>query len=260
MKVYLAGPMTGVPEHNFPAFERDARRLRAIGHEVVSPRELSGDAPGAALETPWEHHLRRDLAEMLGCDAVALLPAWTHSRGAKLEVQTAWAVGIPVYYAEDLLNELTRGPAQALKPENVPEEHRRPVPPALPRHDVTILATPEEQGLTPGGERVVDPATGAVKADGGKSRVDLLPVRPMLDIGAVLEFGARKYAPWNWARGFDWSRPYAAALRHLYAWYGGEDLDQETGLSHLAHAACCLLFLLEYEHSGAGHDDRPGKD
>lgn len=73
----------------------------------------------------------------------------------------------------------------------------------------------------------------------------------------VLEFGARKYAAWNWAKGMKWSRLYAAALRHWLADLKGEQCDSETGLSHLQHMACCLMFLLVYEADGIGEDDRP---
>ena len=96
----------------------------------------------------------------------------------------------------------------------------------------------------------------AVKFDGDKLRMELLPVRPIEDIASVLTIGAKKYADRNWEKGFDYSRTYGALQRHMHAWYKGEDNDPETGLSHLAHAGCCLMFLLEFTHSGAGTDDR----
>lgn len=99
--------------------------------------------------------------------------------------------------------------------------------------------------------------SGGIKNDAGKSRVDLIPSSALLEIGKVMEFGARKYAPNNWRKGFDWSRLYGAALRHLLAHKDGESTDKETGLSHLAHASCCLLFLLTHELEGLGNDDRP---
>jgi hypothetical protein len=74
---------------------------------------------------------------------------------------------------------------------------------------------------------------------------------------AVLEFGAAKYGPRNWEKGMAWHRPYSAAMRHLWAWWMGEDRDQETGLSHLAHALCCIMFLMAYVKRGGGTDDRP---
>jgi len=61
----------------------------------------------------------------------------------------------------------------------------------------------------------------------------------------------------NWEQGMAWSRLYAATFRHLTAWWGGERTDQETGLSHLAHAGCCVCFLIAFELRGIGTDDRP---
>lgn len=90
----------------------------------------------------------------------------------------------------------------------------------------------------------------------GKTRLDLIPFGAVRQIADVLAFGAEKYEAHNWCNGMEWSRVYAALLRHVTAWWEGEDLDAETGLSHLAHAGCCLMFLLEYERNGWGTDDR----
>lgn len=96
----------------------------------------------------------------------------------------------------------------------------------------------------------------AIKEDGDKNRLELLPVGPLQDIAEILTFGAKKYADHNWRNGFKWSRLIGACLRHLFAWAGGQDKDPETGKSHLAHAGCCILFLLEHEKRGLGEDDR----
>lgn len=77
-----------------------------------------------------------------------------------------------------------------------------------------------------------------------------------MSVAAVLGFGAEKYAADNWRKGMEWRRLYGAALRHLMAWERGEDLDPESGLPHLAHAGCCILFLLSYQLVGGGTDDR----
>lgn len=61
----------------------------------------------------------------------------------------------------------------------------------------------------------------------------------------------------NWEKGFKWSRLFGSTLRHLFAWYRGETIDPESGLNHLSHAACNIIFLLEFSHTGAGEDDRP---
>lgn len=95
------------------------------------------------------------------------------------------------------------------------------------------------------------------KDDSGKSwRPGLVAVEFIKGIATVLAFGAIKYAPGNWAKGMDWSRPIDALDRHWTSWKGGEKYDEETGYSHLWHAGCCLMFLVAYEARGIGRDDR----
>lgn len=100
----------------------------------------------------------------------------------------------------------------------------------------------------------------ATKFDQGKARLDLLPVTSLVQIAEVLTDGAKKYGDHNWRKGFVWSRLYSAAMRHLTAHLNGEDKDPETGRSHLAHAACNLMFLLEFEAYNLGTDDRYKRD
>jgi len=93
MRVYIAGPMTGLPENNYPAFRAEAMRLRALGHEVVSPNELNA---GREHEG-WAACMKRDIAVLTTCDAVQVLEGWMKSRGAKLEIVVARELGITVY-------------------------------------------------------------------------------------------------------------------------------------------------------------------
>ena len=86
--------------------------------------------------------------------------------------------------------------------------------------------------------------------------MSLLPTKATLKVARVLSFGAKKYGDHNWLQGMRWTRLSSACLRHLFAWIGGEDKDPESGISHLAHAACNLLMLLEYEERGIGENDR----
>lgn len=92
-KLYLAGPMAGLPEHNFPAFHAEAARLRALGYTVANPAEINGDSPNM----PYMWYIRRDLAELIQCEAVALLPGWYTSRGANIEYATARMLEMPTY-------------------------------------------------------------------------------------------------------------------------------------------------------------------
>jgi hypothetical protein len=103
--------------------------------------------------------------------------------------------------------------------------------------------------------RVTDPRTGGQK--GTKPEVfSLLPWRSLGKVARVFGFGAGKYEPHNWRKGYAWSLSTDAAFRHLAAFQEGEDLDPESGLPHLAHAAFHLLALLEFMDTHPELDDR----
>lgn len=95
-----------------------------------------------------------------------------------------------------------------------------------------------------------------LKWDKKKLRMDLIPVEALERLAEVLTYGANKYTDRNWEKGISWSRTYGAALRHLTAWFKGEDLDPESGLPHLGHAICNLAFLLEFAKTKKEFDDR----
>lgn len=89
--------------------------------------------------------------------------------------------------------------------------------------------------------------TGAVKHDSGKTDWSLMPFEALEEVNKVLEFGAAKYSAYNWAEGgFKYSRVLSATLRHLFSFMRGQDNDPESGLSHMAHAGCNVLFMLHY--------------
>lgn len=90
-RIYISGPMTGEPELNFPAFHAAAARLRSCGHDVVNPAELNTD-PSA----DWHSCLRKDIAALTTCDALALLPRWQKSSGAQLELHIAHRLGMEI--------------------------------------------------------------------------------------------------------------------------------------------------------------------
>lgn len=74
----------------------------------------------------------------------------------------------------------------------------------------------------------------------------------------VLQFGAHKYDWRNWEKGMAWGRLFRAAFTHGIKWFfWREDVDPETGLPHLAHMSCCVLFMLSYVLRKVGTDDRP---
>jgi hypothetical protein len=104
-------------------------------------------------------------------------------------------------------------------------------------------------------ELVPEPS-GFVRADRGKPRLDLVPPEAIIGLADVLTFGADKYAPRNWELGGAWGRSYASAMRHLMAFWSGEDIDPETGLPHIDHALTNIVFLSTYQKRNIGTDDR----
>jgi hypothetical protein len=98
------------------------------------------------------------------------------------------------------------------------------------------------------------------KKDEGKPRWELVPYDAIRGIAEILTIGAQKYDARNWERGLNYGRVYGAILRHITAWWQGEDRDTESGKSHLDHALTELMFLSAYEKRGMKQfDDRPGK-
>jgi len=96
-----------------------------------------------------------------------------------------------------------------------------------------------------------------IKYDGEKPEMYLVPPLALLEVGKVLTYGAKKYSPDNWRKLDNLQERYtSAAMRHLLAHMSGEPNDEETDMSHLAHAICCLLFKLEDELLEASEKER----
>lgn len=96
----------------------------------------------------------------------------------------------------------------------------------------------------------------AQKFDDGKLRYDLVSAIGLEEIVKVYTYGAHKYADNNWRKGLKWSRIFAAIMRHLWAFWRGENVDKESGLPHLAHAGWGILSLLEFQTTHSDLDDR----
>lgn len=96
MNLYVAGPMTGLPEFNYPAFFAASERLEAAGFKTLNPARDEG-RDGC---TEWLHFMRASLRDIADCDGIATLPDWESSRGARLEVDLAQQLGLPVMPVE----------------------------------------------------------------------------------------------------------------------------------------------------------------
>ena len=265
-KFYIAGPMTGIPQFNFPAFDVAAASLRSFGYEVVSPVELDDEESRAAAlsnETgdpyayeddtneTWGDLLSRDVKLIADeVDAVICLPGWEKSKGARLEVFVARTCGKPVYSYEAWFED---GNTPYLK-----AEHRITgwtVVGVMEDEVFVGYEPPDLDEIDLKGEVRITSETGGQKGKKPQA-MGLIPPEALLALSEVYGMGADKYDDHNYLKGYDWSLSFGALLRHVMAAEKGEWLDDESGLPHVMHAAwhCFALFL--FEKHGLGTDDR----
>ena len=226
MRVYLAGKMTNEPQWGFPEFHAAAADLRARGIEVVSPAEHDEEMgfdctdPNATMAWDRVQAITWDLKQVSEVDAVVVLPNWVASGGAAIETRLCWWLDKPV----------------------------------LAYPDLTPIAPPDR--FRPDGERIVTSSTGGKK---GRKLAELggLDPRSLLEVAEVSGYGAQKYGdPYNYLLGYDWSLSFNAMMRHMLAFWSGEEIDPESGLKHAAHACWHALALLAFSRRGLGTDDR----
>lgn len=101
--LYIAGPMTGVPDYNFPLFFEVEKKLKALGYKVENPAKNNGRTLAAAIadareeKMTWAEYMRRDIVRLAKADAIVLLPGWYLSRGAALEARIALELGMGLF-------------------------------------------------------------------------------------------------------------------------------------------------------------------
>jgi hypothetical protein len=228
-RVYVAGPMSGIPDYNFPAFRDAAENLRAWGYEVLSPVEMdeeegldpAGFKDGELSKAKYADVLSRDIQQIVekGVEAIVVLPGFERSGGARTEVAFAQALGLPVV--------------------------------AYPTLEPVATATKDS-----GEVRIKNDATGGEK--GRKpQRMELLPWDALLEVSELYAAGAAKYEDNNWRRGYAWSLSFGAAQRHLSQFWNGEDTDEETRCHHLTSAVFHCLALVVFKNEFPELDDRP---
>ncbi|WP_269497258.1 dATP/dGTP pyrophosphohydrolase domain-containing protein [Castellaniella sp. S9] len=98
MTIYISGPMTGMPDYNYPAFNAAAASLRSAGYDVFNPAQ-NGVSPTAA----WTQHMRVDITALMDCDGILMLDGWMQSKGARLERHIAVQLDMPVHYEIECL-------------------------------------------------------------------------------------------------------------------------------------------------------------
>ena len=117
-RIYIAGPMTGIPEHNFPAFHAAAKIWRGLGWTVLNPAESFE----GRTDLPYREYVKHDIEMLRTCDAIAMLPGWDApgSRGSVWEREVATMLGLPAFPAG-----LPVFPAVVGVPDTVLDEARR---------------------------------------------------------------------------------------------------------------------------------------
>lgn len=298
--VYLAGPMRGIGQFNFPAFHRAAEFLRSEGWGVFNPAEFDEhngfDATGydgtedlTAIGFNLRESLGADLAFIAArADAVAVLPGWEDSRGARAEVATALALGLLVFDVwsgaevteipgPERLRMVTLNNVQFDRVESVDGEtfdlsgHVVTPPEYSINFEMEKPIDPAVMDLLLG----VDPATGAAavaersetgevrvtSATGGEKGVkpeqyQSIPAGAMRELAEHFAKGAAKYSDHNMRKGYPWSSSFSALNRHLWAFWGGEDVDPETGSKHIIAVGWHALVLATFMNEHRAYDDR----
>lgn len=97
-RIYIAGPMSKLDDHNFPMFDAAHTALRMLGHIVVNPADLTRILHDGVTTLPPHIYLREDIKALLTCQAICLLPGWENSSGAKLEAATALTLRLPFFF------------------------------------------------------------------------------------------------------------------------------------------------------------------
>lgn len=267
-KFYIAGPMTGIPQFNFPAFYLAATRLALFDkeHDFVSPAELDFEESRTAAELnatgdpvlyedmtgeTWGDLLARDVKLIADeVDGVVVLPGWETSRGARLEAFVASTASKPVYSFEAW----DSGASDSIEDYPVPAEILTAAWGAVLDFKYTNPVMTGEVFIASGEIRTTS-ATGGEK--GVKpERLDLVPPLFLEELGRVFGEGAKKYSDNNYLKGYEYRKSLGAMLRHIMRWSAGEDIDPETKCHHLAHAAWHCSTLFTFQGEGLGEDDR----
>jgi len=289
MKLYIAGPMRGIRAFNFPAFFDTEMTLNGWGYETVNPARrdvdngftnydtLTGDEDLTELGFNLRSALAWDLDQIATrCDGIATLPGWHKSKGAKAEVNTAIALGLPVKSVSEwiaMAREKGRAPSpsmfrsmgstidgdEVLALTKVLDAEIKALA-EITEVPVTLISQPAPKG----GEAISSIQTCEVRLvseTGGEkgqkpAQLGTVDPRALLVLAEVSGFGARKYEAFNYLKGYGWDLSFDALQRHILAFWDGEDNDPESGLPHPAHAAWHALALVSFMVRDLGTDTR----
>lgn len=279
MRVYIAGPMSGLPLWNWPAFERAERDLILQGHEPVNPARvdeeegavkvirLSSDGSIVDVRVPdsfsFRKAIKRDLELVESCEAIYLLTGWQDSLGATIEYDRAHRLGLKVLHSPIIRREQPARSGVELLERTATAQAAFDAKVRAAFTDAMLVEVNDQiygsdnsaEDIHSSDETRVVSETGGAK--GSKpSQLFTAPPAGLDALGRVCGMGAGKYEPWNYRKGYPWSLSANALLRHYLSWVNGQDTDTESGESHLAHAAWHALVLIQFASDHPAHDDR----
>jgi hypothetical protein len=254
-RIYIAGPMSGYPLFNFPAFDEAAAYIdkHFPGCVPVNPAQIDRDYGFDPATLPedydWnvipesvgtrEEIIRRDINALLTCHSIYMLPGWENSSGAKAELQLARWAGLNILQDPMAKNPLLH---DFLDPPQVP---------AL----ISAPGTTEHKDTNP------KDSVGCTKPP-----LHCIPAHVLFEVGMGMFEGGWKYREANYrVIGVRASIYYDAAMRHLMAWWEGEDIDPASKIHHISKVMSCLAVLRDCQmqaENGSGvsyKDDRPPK-
>jgi hypothetical protein len=248
--IYIAGPMKGIPLFNFPAFDKARDEINKWSECVaVSPADIDRaygfDPSFLPDDYDWnlippsagtrDEIIKRDIDALISCDEIYMLPGWKTSSGAKAELHLARWSGKTVRHHPDAENPHLGYAAQEADFIHPPQSQKRQVNPK------------DSVGCT-------------------KPPLHCIPTPVLFEVGMGMFEGGWKYREANWRKiGVRASIYYDAAMRHLIAWWEGEDIDPASNIHHISKVISCLSVLRDCQMQaeyGSGvdyKDDRPPK-
>jgi len=260
LRVYISGPIRGIPNGNKEKFDLAEKVLRRQGYDVFNPKGVH------PMGTPWADCIPTDLQDLRGCNRISFIEGWEGSYGCTIEALFALGAEIQVIKQYGIAPFSDLDPSVYLPkmlpirlPDGFYKVNKPGVTPVLeylglklgPVVQTVPFVAPREM-LYPFGK----PPTETLHYSEGKSGVDQIPPEVLMALGNVYSYGEKKYSRGNWLRGTNWHEFYGSALRHMFRFWRGEWLDDESGLPHLAHAIWNLSTLFVYHQHKIGKDTR----
>jgi hypothetical protein len=241
-RIYIAGPMRGIPHFNFPAFDAAAVRFRAAGFAVINPADIDRDSDGPTT-TPEQAEERvrtyaeRDTQALLTCTHIALLPGWETSTGAMAEYHFAKWIKLTILCA--ISGQPLEVKSVATAARKLDGFHAKPAIAATATHNPP---NPKDRiGKT-------------------KPPLHLVPSSSIIFEALAMGDGAEKYEPFNWRETAVEAMTYIGACkRHVEAWVDREELASDSLVHHLGHAKACLGIILDAMVNDKLIDNRPPK-